>query len=147
MKKLITLLLIPFVSVAIPEFSGVYRDDNFNILAYDGSYLCKIRPAPKKLTGWNPDIFSPIGEARLVTETNGDTKFLYINLGNGKEISRVETYAFEKGSASTMYLGMSKNSIYTYFIVSDYGTITHIEEQDVTEGALALTDCTLVRKY
>ncbi|UQZ10681.1 hypothetical protein M8G38_12820 [Providencia stuartii] len=147
-KCVIGLLFMPLLSLANSDHSGIYRDSNFNIMSYQGTYQCKIYAMPQDVSNIDDYSNKSIGDANMVVENEGDGsgKYIFINLNNGKDIDIPPLKLVEKGSTKTTYAFKSKSLTVGYILTSEEGAIVGI--QDKTQGnelSVLLSNCVMLR--
>ncbi len=147
-KVILSLMLVPLLAVSSTKFNGLYRDDNFNLMSYQGVYECQIFPLPKDVMDTRSYSNKVIGKASVNVENEGQDKIIFVNLNNGKNIDIPQLSIVDKGSNVTNYGYRSNELLVLYTLNTDFGSMIGIQNKKKgSELSILLDNCYMVRNH
>nr|WP_305071660.1 hypothetical protein [Providencia sp. wls1922] len=123
---------------------GLYRDNNYNVLALAGEYTCGVYSLPNDVsdsTKYN-DIRVGTAKAEVTPDMSDNSVLIYIDLDTGVKISTPRMPLVKKGSEMTTYLSESKSGIFAYLVSESHGWNALVQSKEKgNEVSIRLADC------
>ncbi|UPS64398.1 hypothetical protein [Providencia rettgeri] len=147
-KTILGLMFVPLLATSSTKFNGLYRDENFNLMSYQGVYECQILPLPKDVMDTKSYSDKVIGSASVNVENDGQDKILFVNLNNGKNIDIPKLRLVDKGSNVTNYGYRTNELMVVYTLNTDFGVMIGIQNKNKgNELSILLDNCYMVRNH
>ncbi|WP_108477895.1 hypothetical protein [Providencia alcalifaciens] len=123
---------------------GLYRDDNYNVLALAGGYSCDVSSLPDDLNDAESYNVLKIGSAQLeITPYAGDNSAMAnINFDTGVTITSPKLQLISKGSEMTMYGSESSGYVFMYMVNEKLGIMIAVQDKNKgKEISIGLSNC------
>ncbi|MEX9651829.1 hypothetical protein AB7Y19_14105 [Providencia rettgeri] len=136
-------------SLANNNDMGLYRDNNYNVLALAGGYTCDVSSLPDDLNDAESYNVLKIGSAHLeITPYAGDNSAMAnINLDTGVTITSPKLQLISKGSEKTMYGSESIGYVFIYMVTEELGIMVAAQNKNKgKEISISLANCKYDKK-
>ncbi|WP_272534511.1 hypothetical protein [Providencia sp. PROV212] len=123
---------------------GLFRDNNYNILALAGGYNCSVYRIPNDLSEFNKYGGSPIGTAKLEVTPYADYSSSMVNIvfDTGTVITSPKLPLNSTGSEATVYFSENAGALFAYMIYDTMGVKVIVQNNNKgKEISIGLADC------
>ncbi|MDU7495743.1 MAG: hypothetical protein E7K97_19615 [Providencia rettgeri] len=128
---------------------GLYRDNNYNILALAGQYTCGVYSLPNDASDSSKynDVRVGTAKAEVTPDMSDNSVLIYIDLDTGVKIATPRMPLVKKGSEMTTYLSESKGGLFAYLVSENYGWNSLVQSKEKgSEVSIRLADCKYDKK-
>lgn len=123
---------------------GLYRDNNYNVLALAGGYNCGVYSLPKNIENIDDYNNVRIGSATVeITPYSGDNSVMVnVNLDTGVTVTSPRLPAVNKSSTGTIYAVKNEDLFFMYGATESEGIGVFIQdERKGSEKSLRIAGC------
>lgn len=153
MIKYICALPILFSSFAFSSENnndmGLYRDNNYNVLALAGGYSCSVYRVPNDLSEFDKYGGKPIGTAQLEVTPYAEYRSVMVNIifDTGTVVTSPRLPLDSTSSESTVYFSENAGSLFAYLVYDTMGVKAIVQNNNKgKEISVGLADCKYDKK-